>query len=914
MFKKQLTLALVMLSIVFSAIADSDIEINYTEYQLDNGLRLIVHVDKKAPIAAINIWYHVGSKNEKLGKTGFAHLFEHLMFNGSENYNDEFFKPFERVGATNMNGTTYFDRTNYFENVPNTALDMALWMESDRMGHMLGAVTQERLNEQRGVVQNEKRQGDNQPYGLVEYHILEGVFPKSHPYSWSTIGSMEDLNAASLEDVHKWFKTYYGPNNAVIVIAGSVNPEEIFQKVNKYFGDIKSNPMVSKIIEQPVTLEHNKREIIHDRVPQSRIYKAWGTNKFQSEDSVFMQLIDTILTQGKTSRLFNRLVYRDQIATSVNSYLFSGDIAGFYYIQASAQPGGNLENVEDAMNEELLNFFIEGPTEKELDRAKTLIKSRFIRGLEKVGGFGGKSDILAQNAIYANDPGYYKTTLKQLEDASIDDIKKSAKKWLATGSYNLEVHPVPKLTASSISADRTKLPTTENFPEIDFVDFETTILDSGLKLMVATQESVPIVNFNLIINAGYASDQFGHPGTSSLAVAMLDEGTKKRTALEISDEAAGLGAIINASAGIDSSTVSLNTLKENLDESLDLYTDIILNPSFPHQELERLRKQRIAQIQQEKNQPFGMALRLLPKLLYGKNHAYSLPLTGSGTEESVKKISRESLINHHKIWFKPNNSTMIIVGDITMREAKFKLERLLKKWKKGEIPIKNIGEAKKEQNETMFLVDRPGAQQSIVLAANIAPAKNQKNEIAIESMNEIIGGSFTSRVNMNLREDKGWAYGARTLILETKGPRLFIGYAPVQTNKTAESIIELKRELVEYLGENPASNEELEKIKDNNTLSLPGRWETIASIARDISQISIYDLPDDYWKNYADNVRNLSLDHVIAVANNVIKPNNLTWVIVGDLKKIEENVRNLEIGQIIILDSDGNEITTKDNN
>ncbi len=473
MFKKQLTLALVMLSIVFSAIADSDIEINYTEYQLDNGLRLIVHVDKKAPIAAINIWYHVGSKNEKLGKTGFAHLFEHLMFNGSENYNDEFFKPFERVGATNMNGTTYFDRTNYFENVPNTALDMALWMESDRMGHMLGAVTQERLNEQRGVVQNEKRQGDNQPYGLVEYHILEGVFPKSHPYSWSTIGSMEDLNAASLEDVHKWFKTYYGPNNAVIVIAGSVNPEEIFQKVNKYFGDIKSNPMVSKIIEQPVTLEHNKREIIHDRVPQSRIYKAWGTNKFQSEDSVFMQLIDTILTQGKTSRLFNRLVYRDQIATSVNSYLFSGDIAGFYYIQASAQPGGNLENVEDAMNEELLNFFIEGPTEKELDRAKTLIKSRFIRGLEKVGGFGGKSDILAQNAIYANDPGYYKTTLKQLEDASIDDIKKSAKKWLATGSYNLEVHPVPKLTASSISADRTKLPTTENFPEIDFVDFET---------------------------------------------------------------------------------------------------------------------------------------------------------------------------------------------------------------------------------------------------------------------------------------------------------------------------------------------------------------------------------------------------------------------------------------------------------
>ena len=899
---------IVLLFLFNSAIGANMVNIDYKEYRLDNGLRLIIHEDHKAPIVAVNIWYHVGSKNEVKGKTGFAHLFEHLMFNGSENYNDEFFKPFERVGATSMNGTTYFDRTNYFENVPNTALDMALWMESDRMGHMLGAITQERLDEQRGVVQNEKRQGDNQPYGMVQYHLLEGIFPEDHPYSWSTIGSMEDLDSASLEDVHKWFKKYYGPNNAVIVIAGDVQSDQVFEKVKKYFGDIKPSAPVDKMKEWTVRLDTDKREIIRDDVPQIKIHKAWGGPSFRNLDSDILQLADLILTSGKTSRLYNRLVYKDQIATDVDSYQFSGDIGGFYYIEASVQPNGDHELVKKAINEELERFLKDGPSKSEMRRAKMKLRSSFLRGLEKVGGFGGKSDILAQNAVYTGDPGYYKKSLEMIEDASREDIMSVANKWLSRGTYNLEVHPTEKLVSNEEGVDRSSVPVTETFPESKFIKFQKETLSNGLNLVVAKQENIPIVSFNLLLDAGYAADQYSAPGTSSMVMSMLDEGTEKLDALEISDRASEIGAIISSGAGIDTSSVSMNALRENLDDSLKLYSEIILEPSFPDRELERIRNQKLAQIQQEKNQPFGIALRVLPELLYGESHAYSLPLTGSGTEESVMQIDRQSLINYHNEWFKPNNATMIIVGDVEMDQMKPMLEKHFKNWKSGIVPEKDIADVTVAKSDSVYLIDRPGSQQSIVLAANIAPGKGDSDDLAIESMNDVIGGSFTSRINMNLREDKGWAYGARTTLLQTKGQRPFIAYAPVQTDKTAESIIEIKQELLEFLTTNPVTEDELQKVKDNNTLSLPGRWETVRAISSDLSQIITYGLPDDYWDTYTNKVRNLSSKKLQDAAEKAIKPDNLIWVIVGDLSEIEDKVRNLDFTQIKTLNADGKEI------
>ena len=889
----------------------SDIDINFTEFTLDNGLRLVVHQDHKAPIVAVNVWYHVGSKNEPAGKTGFAHLFEHLMFNGTENYDDEYFKPFERVGATGMNGTTNFDRTNYFQTVPKTALDLALWMESDRMGHLLGAVTQEKLDEQRGVVQNEKRQGDNQPYGKVLYHLLEGVFPEGHPYFHSVIGSMEDLDAASLEDVHEWFRTYYGPNNAVLVVAGDVEPAEVLERVQHYFGDIPPGPPIAKRQAWTVRLERDKREIMQDRVPQARLYKVWGAPTLTSTDAEYLNLFGDVLAGGKNSRLFERLVYNDQVATSAQAGMVSMEIGGMFWVVVTAQPGGDLAAVERAMNEEIERLLEEGIEEDELERVKVEQRAGFIRGLERIGGFGGKSDLLAANAVYEGDPGAYRKSMRLIAEASPEPVLEAARRWLTAGAYHLEVHPFPELDATADGADRSALPITESFPSVSFDDFQRDFLPNGMELIVATRRTIPVVNMRLVLDAGFASDQFAELGTSSLVMTMLDEGTTSRSALEISDELSRLGANFGAGSGIDSSTVAMSALKENLDASLDVYADIVLNPSFPDNELERLRKQRLAQIQQEKTQPVGLAIRVFPKLLYGEGHAYSMPLTGSGTEESVMRITRDALVDYHRTWFRPNNATMIVVGDVTLAEMKDRLEQIFDDWEPADTPAKNIAAVDVSDRERIFLIDRPDSEQSIVIAGNIAPPVGAGNEFAIETMNEIIGGSFTSRLNMNLREDKAWAYGAGTIFNDTAGQRAFLAYAPVQTDKTMESMAEIKRELVEYLGDNPATEDEIEKVKANNTLSLPGRWETAGAVLRDIGEIVAYDLPDDHWDTYAERVRNVNGEQVREAAEQVIKPGQLTWVVVGDREEIEHRIRELEWGEITLLDVNGNEVPTR---
>ena len=896
-------------SLLFAASAGAaNVDISFTEYTLDNGLRLIVHEDSKAPIVAVNIWYHVGSKNERPGKTGFAHLFEHLMFNGSENFNQEIRKPLERAGVTGMNGTTYFDRTNYFETVPKNVLDMTLWLESDRMGHLLGVVDEAKLTQERGVVQNEKRQSENQPYGQAFNHILKNVFPPQHPYSWSPIGSMEDLNAASVEDVHEWFRTYYGPNNAVIVVAGDIRPEEALNKVEHYFGDIPPGPPIAKYDSWPVKLDGDKREILEDRVPQARLYKVWGAPHYTSEDTELLQLADGVLGSGKNSRLFERLVYTDQVATDVSSSLMAVEIGGLYFLQASAQPGASLDEVERAIDEELQRFLEEGPTAEELERVRTEITSGFIRGVERIGGFGGKSDVLAENAVYTGDPGFFRTSLERLERATPASVKDAANRWLTAGAYHLEIHPFPELQAAAEGADRTALPEPGDFPQVTFEDFERSRLDNGMELIVARRTAVPVVNFSLRLDAGYASDQFSEPGTANLTMSMLDEGTRNRSALQISDELARLGAQVGAGAGLDTSVVFLSSLQENLDNSLDIYSDVVLNPSFPQHELDRLKKTTLAQIAQEKTQPVGIALRVLPALMYGDEHAYSMPLTGSGTEEAVSRITRDTLVEHHRTWFKPDNAVMIVVGDTTMQEIKPKLEKAFARWRPGNVPQKNIADVAEPEREQVFIVDRPESEQSIILVGNVAPPVGHGNEIAIQSMNEILGGSSTARIYSNLRKDKHWSYGAYSFLLPAKGPRPFIAYAPVQTDKTMESMAELKRELTEYVGANPPTEDELQRVIASSTLSLPGRWETASAVLGDIAELVTYDLPDDYWDTYADRVRTLTTDQVAEAAGAVVKPDRLLWVVVGDRKVIEPRIRELELGDITLLDTNGNVI------
>lgn len=903
-----LLVGLLVLAAPVRAAETAKVDIPYQKFTLDNGLTLIVHEDHKAPIVAFNVWYHVGSKNEVAGKTGFAHLFEHLMFNGSENYNDDYFKPMQKIGATDLNGTTNEDRTNYFENVPVSALDLVLWMESDRMGHLKGAISQAKLDEQRGVVQNELRQYYNEPYSVTEDLIIKGTYPPNHPYSWSVGGSIEDLSNTKLEDAQKWFATYYGPNNAVVVVAGDIDAKTALEKVKKYFGDIPPSPPVSRHSAWVSKRTGSHRQSVQDRVSQARIYKVWNIPGWGTMCADNLDLVSSILSDGKTSRLYKRLVYDDQLATSVSAYINTREIAGLFTIQADARPGVELSKVEKAIDEELAKFLADGPTAKELERVKAQFAARFVRGVERIGGFGGKSDILASSMVNGGSPDAYKTTLKHIEDATPEALKGSANYWLADGVYILEVTPYPQYTAAKEGADRKSMPATGVPPQAQFPALQRATLANGLKIVLAERHAIPVVNFGLVVDAGYAADKSAILGTSSLAMSMLDEGTAKRTSLEISDELAMLGATLGAGSDLDTSLVSLSTLKDKLDPALDIYADVILNPAFPEADFKRLQKIQIASIAQEKDSPIGMALRVLPKLIYGADHPYGSPFTGSGFEASVAKLTRDDLVKFHKTWFKSNNATLVVVGDTTMAEIRPKLESLFKAWPGGKVPAKDIKPVALRAKSAVYIMDKPNAPQSVVICGHPAPPSADPDAIAIETMNDILGGDFVSRINLNIREDKHWSYGAMSILLGAKGQRPFLVYAPVQSDKTKETMVEIKNELEGILGKKPITNDEFNNAKNSKVLGLPGRWETMAAVQASLGEIVSYGLPDDYYQKYSARVQKLTIDDLAKAAKKTVHPESVTWIVVGDRAQIEPKIRELGITDIFVIDTDGNVI------
>ncbi len=888
-----------------AAVSYPEVDVPYTRYVLDNGLTLIVHEDHKAPIVAVNVWYHVGSKNEPEGRSGFAHLFEHLMFNGSENANADFFQVLERIGATTLNGTTNEDRTNYFQNVPTTALDTVLWLESDRMGHLVGAIDQAKLDEQRGVVQNEKRQWENQPYAVGYDLMTKAVYPDDHPYGHTVIGSMDDLSAASLDDVKEWFKNYYGAANAVVVVAGDITPAVAKEKVEKFFGDIPPGPPVARFEAWPAKRTGSQRETAEDRVPQTQITKVWNVPGAFTREGSLLNLFADVLVSDKASRLYKRLVYDDQSATNVGAYVDIRQIGGLFTIEATVKPGGDEAAVEKAIDEEVARLLAGGPTADELERVRSQYFASFVRGLERIGGFGGKSDLLARSEVFGGSADAYKNELGWVRNASAGDVQKIAKEWLSDGVYTQIIRPFPNYKPATQAADRTKMPEPGVPPAPKLPEIQTTTLSNGLEVVLAERHEVPVVNFNLLVDAGYAADQFAQPGTAMLAMNMLDEGTKTRDAIAISTDLARLGATIGSGSNLDSSTVALSTLKTSLDAALDLYADVILNPAFPKADFERLQKQQLAQIQREKATPIQLALRIFPSLLYGEGHAYGAPFTGSGTEAAVAKLTREDLAKFHQTWFRPNNATLIVVGDTTLAEVKAKLETKFASWKAGDVPKKNIGQVALAPKQRVFLIDKPGAIQSTILAGTVAPPKSNPIEPSIEAMNTVLGGAFISRLNMNLREDKHWSYGAGSFLTDARGQRPFIAYAPVQSDKTKESVQEMRKELLEITKDRVVTADEAAMAKANLTLTLPGTWETTNQVSGALAEIVRFDLPQDYWSQYPGKIQALVVDDLNQAATQVIHPENITWLIVGDVASIEKPVRELNLGEVVILDADG---------
>jgi zinc protease len=881
-----------------------EIDIPYERFTLDNGLTVIVHEDHKAPIVAINMWYHVGSKNEKPGKTGFAHLFEHLMFGGSEHSQGRYIDAMEKIGATDLNGTTNSDRTNYFENVPTSAVDFTLWMESDRMGHLLGSLDQKTLDLQRGVVQNEKRQGENQPYGVTEQLLTQNTYPVGHPYSWTTIGDMADLDAASMTDVKDWFKTYYGPSNVVIVVAGDIDVKTAREKVTKYFGDIPAGPPVAHQQVWVAKMSGTHRQIVQDRVPQARIYKVWNIPEYGSADADYLDLVSDCLSLGKSSRFYKRLVYEDQIATDAMAFTDLSEIGGQFYVRGTARAGQSVAQMEKELDEELAHFLKSGPTAEEMRRIKAQYESNFTRGIERIGGFGGTSDRLAINQVFLGSPDAYKISLKRVREATAEDLKNAAQRWLADGVYILEVDPFPDYKTAT-ALDRSKAPEIGTPPELRLPKLQRATLSNGLKVILAERHEIPLVNFILTADAGFASDALTSPGTANLAMQVLTDGTQTRNTLQISDDLETLGATLRGSSNLDLSFVTLSALSANLTPSLDLFADVVLHPSYPENEVKREQKLVIAGIEREQNTPGTLGLRVLPALLYGAGHPYGNSLTGSGTKDSVGKLTREDLVKFHDTWLRPNNSILIVVGDTTLQEVTPKLEKLFAGWKSGSVPAKNVKSVEIASKSAVYLIDKPGALQSVIFAGVVAPPRANPQEIAIEAMNDSLGGTFGARLNMNLREDKHWSYGTRTVLRDARSQRPFFAIAPVQTDKTKESLVEMNKEFRGIVGDHPIGTQELVKIQENETLKLPGSRETLTALGQSIVDLVQFGLPDDYYETYAGKVRALTTADVNGAAKEVVHPDNLIWIVIGDRAKIEAGVRELNLGEFRLMDASG---------
>jgi zinc protease len=601
-------------------------------------------------------------------------------------------------------------------------------------------------------------------------------------------------------------------------------------------------------------------------------------------------------------------VFDDQIATNVTSYLDAREISGQFVVAATAKPGQDLPSVEKALDEELERFLKTGPTEAELERVKTQYAAGFIRGIERIGGFGGKSDILARSQTFTGAPDTYKQALELVEAANPADLTTVANNWLDDGVYVLNVTPYPPLKANGSAIDRKQLPEILKSVEPKFPRLQRATLSNGLKVILAERHEIPVVNFWLEVEGGYSADRGAKAGTARLTASLLTSGTAKRNALEISDETQLLGAQLSAGSSLDFTTVYLSALKAKLDPSLDLFADVILNPTFPLTDFSRQKSLQLASIESEKANPMQMALRVLPPLLYGAGHVYSLPLTGSGTTQSVSGIEREEVENFHATWFKPNNATLIVVGDTTLAEILPKLEGHLGSWKKVDVPSIQIARVDGPQKPALYLIDKPEAQQSVIMAGAIAPPANSPLEIAFEAVNNTFGGTFSARLNMNLREEKHWSYGARAILYGARGQRPYLAIASVQTDKTKDAVSETLRELNDIIGSRPVSEPELERVKSQTILELGGARETMNSIGSAISEMIEFGLPDNYWETYPGRVSRLGLDEVNQAAKSLIKPRQFVWVIVGDRAKIEDDLELLELGEIVHIDADGNPV------
>ncbi len=879
------------------------VDIPYERHVLDNGLTVLLHVDRAAPQAFVNVYYKVGSRDEKPGKTGFAHLFEHLMFNGSENYDREYFEPVQDVGGS-LNGDTWFDRTRYYQTVPNTALDRILWLESDRMGHLLGAVTQEKLDQQRGVVQNEKRRGDNRPYSQVYKKMLAGVYPKGHPYSWSTIGSMEDLDAASLEDVHDWFKEWYGAANAIVTVAGDIDPAAALASVKAHFGDIPAGPPVSHRDDWVPARTINTFETYQDRVANPLLLRGWSVPGQDHEAATLVSLATRVLGGDSSSRLYRRLVKEEKLAVAASMSTQFFDLASMVSAQVVLIPGADADRVRAIVEEELNRFFADGPTEKELELIKTQYAASVIKGLDSL---AGKANLLAESEYYGGSPDAYKLGFSWIDNATTDSVRAAAAEWLGDGFHEVYVTMFGNYTVAAEGVDRTSLPSVDTYPPAKGPEVEDFELRNGIPVRFVKRAGVPAVSIVGQFRIGSVVSADENPAAGGIAFSAMNRGTKKRSSDEIQDDLKRTGSSFSMSLGNDSSRMTVSTLTSKIDGAMELAADIVRNPSFDEKEVALLKEQAIASIEQGKTNPAGLARKFADAVIYGDHPYGGLP----SKVEDVEALTDADIRAAYERRIRPQDLTLYVVGGIESDELRNTLDKHFGNWKpvKGEsLSVDVLAAPQPEPQPRVIVFDMPGAPQSNIVAARVIDPPFQAGHTDFTLADMIYGGNFMSRINTNLREEKGWSYGVRSGATQSVGPRKWWIVAQVQTDKTADSIRELIAEFEAVSDARPFTADELDKVRNERIRKLPAVTATANGTLQYLANNGLYGHPDDYVERRKAEYEAVQLEGLTASLTDRIDPDDLTWFISGDLEKIEESVKALEIGELEVWDADGNRL------
>ncbi|MBO9711631.1 pitrilysin family protein [Sphingomonas sp.] len=876
----------------------------YKQFTLPNGLRVVVHEDHNTPKVAVAVWYHVGSMNEPDGKSGFAHLFEHLMFNGSEHHDKEYMPPLQEIGVSGVNGATSLDQTYYYEIVPTGGLERVLWLESDRMGYLAGAISQAKLDEQRKVVQNEKRTRENTPYALMDQREAAALFPVGHPYHHPTIGSMEDLDTAKLDDVKGWFAQYYGATNAVVSLSGDVTLEQAKTLMQKYFGSVPAGTPVSRTTAWVPVLDRDKAEVMQDNVPQTAVAWNWAVPGRGTPESATLQLAAQVLGRGKTSRLYQLLVQEKQLATYASAQYAGYAIAGVFSVDVRLKPGVDPAVVEAEVKKLLADFLATGPTPAELARTKASAYAENARALETI---YVKAMALADGLVFADNPGDYAVSDKRFQALTAPQVLADTRAWIGKPSYRLTVVPFGSPVSAADGADRTKLPSLAASPALKLPELREAKLSNGIRVVLSERPGSPTVELAMVFDAGNAAEQHMKRGVGDFTRGLMDEGTKTLTSQQFAERQAMLGARVNSYDDADTTDFALSAMPRALPETLALWADYIRNPAFRPADLERDRALHLSDLSQSLANPEEIAHGTFTNLIYGADHAYGTPLAGRA--ETLKSITRDDLVAFHESWIRPDNAVIYASGNTDLATLVPALEKVFGDWKaparpKGSKTLDPVAEAKAPR---IVLVDKPGAIQSVIRVGQAMPVTSASEEFTIGAMNDVLGGNFTSRLNMNLREDKGWTYGANSFVVEDKGPGMFGVATSVQTDKTAEALGEIDKEIRAIRKEKPATPAELDLLAKGEVLGLPGRFETNQAMVGYLQYVNRFGRPYDWITTLPAQYAALGTGAITAAAQQ-LHPDAMTWVIVGDLSKIEAKVRALNLGPVEVWDAEGRKV------